>query len=45
MSIHSREDSSFWRLIPIDIDIKRTRPPLEVLHRNDPRVWRCLSPT
>jgi len=45
-SINSRGDSSpVWRLIPVDVVVERTRPPLEVLHQNDLRVWRCLSPS
>jgi len=38
------EDLQVWRLIPIDLNIQRTRPPLEVLYQRDPRVWRSLSP-
>jgi len=39
------DDTPVWRLIPVDVKVERTRPPLEVLHLFDPRVWRPLSPT
>jgi len=33
-----------WRLIFVDLDVLRTRPPVEVLHQLDPKVWRSLFP-
>jgi len=34
-----------WRLIRLDnLDVLRTRPPLEVLHYLNPMVWRPLFP-
>jgi len=39
----SEDELQVWRLIPVDLNIRRTRPPLEVLHQQDPRVW-SLSP-
>jgi len=39
------DDTPIWRLIPVDVEVVRTRPPFEVLHLFDPRVWRPFPPT